>query len=301
MDPAENIRSVERAMLVLRALNRRPIGTVRELCRETGLPATTLVRILGTLENLGYASKVGRRVGYTLTGKVAELSAGWHGYPAIHGRAGPVLAGLTGRLLWPAALATPDGDAMVVQLSTIPLSPLAHTHSTLGRRLALAASAHGRACLAFCPDEERQRLLRLLAAKGSGAPCAAALADRLGPMLGRARKRGYALRDSRTEPQYDFLADPPADRPFDPPADRRADLPADPGTTTVAVPVMDGGRVVSTIGITCFSGARTNPDLLARELKAAAAQIAQPESAPPESAPWDAGRGTLGGGRWAGG
>ena len=229
------------------------------------------MRILGTLENLGYARKVGRRVGYTLTGKVAELSAGYHGFPAIHGHASDVLAGLTGltgRLLWPAALATLDDGAMVVRLSTIPLSPLADAESTLGKRLALPSSAHGRAWLAFCPGEERRRLLALLAANGGSPPGAAGLADWLGPMLRRDRDRGYAVRDSRTEPM------------------------SDPGTTTVAVPVVAGGRIVSTVGMTCFSGERTNRNLLARELKAAAARIAAPEYDPLDGEPPEGGQGS---------
>ena len=276
MNPDENIRSVERTMQVLQALNRRPVCTVRELRRETGLPGPTLVRILGTLENLGYARKLGRRVGYTLAGKVVELSAGFHGYPAIHGRAGAVLAGLTGRLLWPAALATLDGDAMVVRLSTIPQSPLAHAHSTLGKRLALPTRAHGRACLAFCPEEERQRLLRLLAENGSSPPGVAGLAARLAPMLRLARHRGYAVRDPRTESRTEPRTEPRTETRTEP----RTEPPSKPRTTTVAVPVMAGGRVVSTIGMTCFSSALTDLDLLARELKAAAAQIAAPEREP---------------------
>lgn len=273
MNPRDNIRSVARTMQVLRALNRRPVGTVRELQRETGLPGPTLVRILGTLENLGYVRNAGRRVGYVLTGRVAELSAGWHGFPAIHGRAPRVLEGLTRRLLWPAALATLDGDAMTVRLSTIPLSPLAHTHSTLGRRLALAVTAHGRACLAFSPEEERRRLLALLAETARSAPHravglraaggTAGLAARLGPTLLLTRNRGYAVRDPRS----------------DLPDGLETELPGrarNSGTMTVAVPVMSGVRVVATIGITCFAGARTDRGQLAGELKAAAARIAAP-------------------------
>ena len=128
MAPFENIRSIERTMQVLRALNKHSISSVQLLQRETDLPAPTLVRILKTIENLGYAKNVGRRVGYTLTEKVVELSGGFHGFPVIYRRAAEILSDLTGRLLWPAALATLDGDAMVVRLSTIPQSPLSHTH-----------------------------------------------------------------------------------------------------------------------------------------------------------------------------
>ena len=105
-------------------------------------------------------------------------------------------------------------------------------------------------------------------ANGAGAQGAAELAARLAPVLCLTRGRGYAVRDPRTEPR-------PGPRPV-------------PGTVTVAVPVTEGGRVVATIGLTCFSGARIELGLLAGELKAAAGQIAG-RSAEPERDPADGG------------
>lgn len=246
MAPFENIRSIERTMQVLRVLNKHSISSVQLLQRETDLPAPTLVRILKTLENLGYAKNVGRRVGYTLTEKVVELSGGFHGFPVIYRRAAEILSDLTGRLLWPAALATLDGDAMVVRLSTIPQSPLSHTHSTLQKRLELLTRAHGRAYLTYCPEEERRRLLALLVENGYSRMSVPGLEKRVGPILEQVRYRGYAVRDHEIDPQ----------------------------TTTVAVPVMAGRKVMSTIGLTFFRGARTDREELVRELKAAAGKIA---------------------------
>ncbi|MEX3010676.1 DNA-binding transcriptional regulator [Hoeflea sp. TYP-13] len=247
MTSFSNIKSVERTLKVLHQLNRRPITTIQMLHLDTGLPSPTLVRILETLENLGYVKNVGRRVGYTLTEKIVELSTGFHGFPVIYERAGKILSDLTDRLLWPAALATLDEDAMVVRLSTIPQSPLSHAHSTLQKRLDMLTRAHGRAYLAFCPQEERGRLLALLVKNGHSHMSVKDLEARMRPILNRVRRLGYAVRDHEIDPQ----------------------------TTTIAVPVPLENKVISTIGLTFFRSARTNRNELINELKSAASAIAQ--------------------------
>src|SRR5690606_14091239 len=44
----EHIRSVERAIDVLQALNRRPLSTLHDLHSDTGLPKPSIVRLLRT-------------------------------------------------------------------------------------------------------------------------------------------------------------------------------------------------------------------------------------------------------------
>ena len=68
---------------------------------------------------------------------------------------------LTKEYLWPFAVATLDHNAMVVQYSSIPLSPLAHARSTLHKRASLISRAHGLAYMAFCSSRERTLLLKL--------------------------------------------------------------------------------------------------------------------------------------------
>lgn len=221
------IRAVERSLDLLASLNRRPISRVQDLVADTGLPAPTIIRLLETLMATGHVQHHGRRVGYTVTARVAELSAGHHGLPLFLEPARPILTELTQDLLWPAALATLDGTAMVVRLSTIPDSPLAHTHSTLQKRLDLLSRAHGRAYLAFCPQAERKHLLtRLRKAELTHLP-PGALEARMAPILARIRHLGHA--------------------------ERAHDI--DPETTTLAVPVRHGGKVAATLGLTFFRGA----------------------------------------------
>ena len=242
MNSYRKVRSAERALLVLRSLNQRPITRIEDLMRNTGLSAPTLVRLLETLSELGYVHKQSRKTGYVLTEKVLELASGYHGLPLFIDQARPILDALTERLLWPAALATREGDAMVVRLSTIPQSPLAHTHSTLQKRLDLLTRAHGRAYLAFCPAGERKGLLQQL---GSTLLKIERSEEQLTPILDRVRRLGYA--------------------------ERSHDL--DPETTTLAKPVMASNRVVATIGVTFFKGARANRREIVSALGEAAKQV----------------------------
>ena len=70
------IEPIRRAFAVLEALNRRRSTTLSLLAAETGLPRPTLVRLLQTLIELGYASRMSREAGYRLTDRVLTLAGG---------------------------------------------------------------------------------------------------------------------------------------------------------------------------------------------------------------------------------
>ena len=240
-----NIRAVERSLAVLHAMNARPLSRISDLQHDTGLPAATVVRIIETLVSLGYVQGHGRRGGYTLTEKVQELSAGYHGLPLFLDQAKEVLLELTGTIRWPAALATLSDTAMVVRLSTLPDSPLAHAHSTLHKRLDLLTRAHGRAYLAHCPDEERQRLYSRLREDEMTQLAPDELDARMRPILAQVRHLGYAERDHEIDPQ----------------------------TTTVAMPVAFTGQRAATIGVTFFRGARADRGEILEHMRAAVLRL----------------------------
>lgn len=226
-------------------MNEGNLSRISELEDKTGLPSATVVRIVETLVSLGYVQNHGRRVGYTLTEKVLEFSAGFHGLPLFVENAKAVLLELTEAIRWPAALATLDNTAMVVRLSTIPESPLAHTHSTLQKRLDLLVRAHGRAYLAHCPEEERQSLYHKLIALEVTQLTQAELDARMEPVLAHVRHLGYAERDHDIDPQ----------------------------TTTVAMPVFFAGKLSATIGVTFFRGAGADRAAILDHMRQALTQL----------------------------
>lgn len=240
-----SVRSVERTLAILALMNRRPISRVQELAEGADLSPATVVRFLETLIELGYVRKQARLTGYTLTEKVHELSAGYHGLPTFVDQSKPILMELTRHFLWPAALSTLDGTSMVVRLSTIPNSPLAHTHSTLQKRLDLLTRAHGRAYLAFCSAQERRRIYADLHQSQITLLGAEEIEAQMASILHRIRELGYAERDHEIDPQ----------------------------TTTIAMPITHRKSVMAVIGMTYFRGANPKVPLLLEALRLTATKI----------------------------
>ena len=158
----DSIRAIARAMLLLRTLNMRLESSLHSLHLQTGLPKPTIFRILRTLMLEGYVHSVGDGGHYRLTSKVEELAAGYTEKSAVVDVGSPVVLSLTREIQWPLAIGTLDGDAIVVRYSTMPYSPVAVHATTLGQRLGLLDTAMGRGYLAFCPSNERTKLLHLL-------------------------------------------------------------------------------------------------------------------------------------------
>jgi IclR family mhp operon transcriptional activator len=250
-------------MQVLECLNRHPVSSIAQLHRQTGIPKPSLVRLLQTLEGLGYVRHAPQPGGYLLTSKVRILASGYHSEPRLVEIIAPLLDALTEKIKWPAALSMPDDGAAVVRYTTTPNSPLALLHSTIGMRLSLLTRALGLAYLAFCEPEEREALISL--ADVAENPENAAARDRrsLDSTLELIRRQGYALRDPKVRPV----------------------------SNTLAVPVFDAHRVVGAVGITWFASTM-GPDEavkrylgMLREMAAQAKQALLETDAQPEVRP----------------
>ncbi len=219
------VEAVVRALQVLEALNRQPVATLTFLHAETGIPKPSIIRLLQTLAHCGYVRHAGQRGEYLLTSKVSVLNSGYHSEPRIVDVVGPLLDAVTAELKWPAALALPDLDAVVIRYSTVPQSPLSLHHSSLNMRLSLVSRALGRAYLAFCDEAEREALIALVTASAPPEDAVVRRRSTLEAELELVRRNGYALRDPRVRPV----------------------------SNTLALPVFDQSRVVGSIGLTWFS------------------------------------------------
>lgn len=215
------VESVLRALSLLRELNRARFSSVKDLHAATGLPKATIVRLLKTLCDAQYVTNDRRQGGYQITSNVKALSCGYHGDPLVVEAARPWAIEFTRRHRWPIAMATFEEDAVVVRLSTIPDSPVSPFHGTINLRLDLLTRALGRAYLAFCPDQERDRLVDASGLREEARRESLA-------MLARVRSAGFALRDPAVEPR---------------------------SSNTIAVPVMRGDAVLATIGMTYYKSA----------------------------------------------
>jgi IclR family mhp operon transcriptional activator len=243
------VQSVQRALALLGELNRQRVTSVGELHQRTGLPKPTIVRLLETLMAEGFVVNDSRVGGYQVTSKVAALSSGFHGAPLVIEAARPWAIDLTRRLKWPLAVAVLQEHAMIVRFSTIPDSPVSPFHATINMRLSLVSRALGRAYLAYCPQEERRLLVRMLSASAHAEDRPDNLARAVQQLVRATRSRGFAERDPNVEPR---------------------------NSGTIAVPVMAGNLVLATLGLTYFRSAVRRSavnDVLAPALQEARSHI----------------------------
>ncbi len=251
MPSAGQVQSVTRALDLLQALNRQNIASIKQLHDRTGLPKPTIVRLLKTLTAKGYVVNDPRQGGYSVTSLVRALSCGFHGDPLVVEAARAWAIDLTRQFKWPVAIAVLDEDAMAVRFSTIPDSPISPFHGTLGMRLSLVSRSLGRAYLAFCPAAERNILLQMLAASKDPEDSASRRPAALLRSLQSIRSQGFAERDPGVEPK---------------------------SSCTLGVPVMDGDRVLATLGLTYFTSAMKRSqavELYVPHLRAAAENISR--------------------------
>jgi IclR family mhp operon transcriptional activator len=193
------VEAVHRAFEVLRSVNRLRIASVNCIHEETGMPKSTIVRMLETLMAEGYVARDNMCGGYRVTGKVSELTSGYEGISRIIEVARPFAIELTLKIKWPIALGTIHGDAVVIDFWTGTISPWTHTSTVLGIRPDLRKSAMGRACLAFSSFEELETHMARFRADPTE-EFNALEEQRLRSLLERVRADGYAVRDPRTKP-----------------------------------------------------------------------------------------------------
>jgi IclR family mhp operon transcriptional activator len=222
------ITSVVRALDILLALNRRPICSIDHLHRETRIPKSTIVRLLETLSHRGLVRRGPQQGRYQITAPVGSLSSGYHSEPKIIEAAAPVAVQLTRGIKWPVAIATFDLDAMVIQYSTVPYSPVAPYHSVLYRRFSMVRNALGRAYLAYCSQAELDIIVEMILRNGDADDARIARnRDAVQRIVSDTRSRGYAVRDPGTQIE----------------------------SNSIAVPLFDGEAVVASMSVTWFRSA----------------------------------------------
>lgn len=233
------VNAVCRALHVLKVANETCIVTVNSIHAETGIPRPTIVRILETLMHEGYVVRDNMCGGYRVTAKVGELSSGYGGISRVIEIARPLSIGLTRQIKWPIGLGVIDGDAIEIVFWTGTISPVVHTNTVLGKRPDLFKSAMGRAYMAFCDDEERERQIARMRTQ---VPAEFGAKDEaiFRQCLKRAKSAGYAIRDPRTEPVR---------------------------MTTFGVPLLEKNKVAAVMSVSFFTSSLAHKDVKKAVLK----------------------------------
>jgi len=226
MSTGSPVESVRRAFALLEELNRQRITSVQHLHATTGLPKSTIVRLLETLCVLGYVANDPRQGGYQVTSGVRSLSSGFHGDPMVVEAARPWAIEFTRQFKLPIGIGVFNRDAIIVRFSTNSDSPMSPFHATINMRLPILTRAMGRAYLAFCPAEERAYILDVLAASDHPEDQAARCPEDVRDIIARVRRNGFAERSPAVEPR---------------------------SSNTFSVPIQFKGDVLATIGVTYFN------------------------------------------------
>ena len=91
------MRSLERGLAVLAAINRRKLPSVVELARDTRLPRPTVYRLLETLSRAGFVTRTSPHDRYCLAARVRTLSDGFVEDDWIAEIAAPLMKEFTAR------------------------------------------------------------------------------------------------------------------------------------------------------------------------------------------------------------
>ena len=192
MTSTRPIRALLRGLEVLHVLNQHNGATVSEVATAIDLPRTTTYRILETLCHAGYAYRAASDERYRMTILVRGLPDGFDDEAWVTQIARPYMYELCNELVWPVAIATLSGSTMLIRQTTDHRSPLAVEKRGPGFRVAILGSASGIAYLTWCPPEQRDALLDLLAKSKRPEDQPAANRKKVLDLLPETRKRGYA-------------------------------------------------------------------------------------------------------------
>lgn len=168
---------------------------------------------------------------YRPTALVQSLSQGYQDYSRLAVISRPYIVDFTAQTNWPAYIATPVGQRMIVRDGTYTLTPMTLNYYYPGFAFPLLESASGRVCLAFFKEEERRRCLDGIVASGETVDMFILNSFRSGGMAADIRARGYAnIGRSRAT---DFT-------------DK---------TMSVAAPIFSNGSVVAAVSVVIFAKA----------------------------------------------
>ena len=265
MPRVETMKGLERGIQVIRVLQSEPISSLHDIHIATAISKPSLLRILNTLVRTGLVTRRLADGRYRLsadTGVVRKRDR----HDRVAEAAALVLVRLCEKVKWPSDLFVPAGDHMEKRETSRPHSPfvLPGLPEQVGFHATWLMSGVGRAYLAWCPEKEREEILKKLRRHDRPRDWLARDPKRLDKVLAETRKRGYATRDP---------SDPGGRGPFG------------DGLAAIAVALSDGTRVYASMNILWIKTAFTVEQFAANhlaDLQDAAREIVNSLQRPPK-------------------
>jgi IclR family transcriptional regulator, mhp operon transcriptional activator len=229
----KTIAVLSRGFAVMQMLQEMRAASLHDLHVATGIPKSSLLRILATAHESGLVWQ--RMVdgafvpSCTLQPRLDVDDTEW-----LVEIASPVMARLTKRVLWPSILSVPRLD----YLETLETNSSQAYFDELpprprGFRINMLRSASGRAFLAYCEPQERATVLQRLRARNGRGDELAHDPNAIRQLVESTRHQGYATRVA------DFGGD------YEKPRTE-----TDDGRNSIALPINVDGRVLGCMNIT---------------------------------------------------
>jgi len=213
------VEALARGLEVIRSFDRIHVKqTISQISERTLLARPTVLRLLLTLEELGYVRSQDNL--YSLTPKVVDLGMAYISALGLYGAAKPHMENLSMAVDQTVSLAELDGSD-IVYTARVEVPKIVSVGVTVGARLPSASTALGRILLADVPDVELRDVLRT-PTMSMFIPRTHFTAEEIRPRLQLVREQGWA--ESDEDLQY--------------------------GVQAIAAPIRgDDGRVVAAIGV----------------------------------------------------
>lgn len=194
------VRSVLRAICVLEEVNRRGQARLPDLVNSIDLPRATILRMLDTLEVANLVRRNRETGYYQATPRVQLLSSGFNFNVWLETATTPILMRLLRRIGWPTDILMLHGREMIVSHSNRAHTTININPRFIGMRSPIIGSASGHAYLAWCPEQEREHLIRVM--------CNLQDQKRVRSEIEQTRAAGYGLRDATLPPNVGAIAVP---------------------------------------------------------------------------------------------
>ena len=199
------VEALARGLEVIRSFDRLHIQqTISQISERTLLARPTVLRLLITLDELGYVRCQDNR--YSLTPKVVDLGMAYVYSLGLYGAAKPHMENLSKKVDQTVSLAELDGSD-IVYTGRVEVPKIVSVGVTVGSRLPSSSTALGRVLLAEIPDTELHDVLNT-PSLSMYVPRKRLTADQIRPRLQTVREQGWAESDEDLQYGVQAIAAP---------------------------------------------------------------------------------------------
>jgi len=199
------VEALARGLEVIRSFDRiHAKQTISQISERTLLARPTVLRLLLTLEELGYVRNQDNL--YSLTPKVVDLGMSYVSALGLYGAAKPHMENLSKEVDQSISLAELDGSD-IVYTGRVEVPKIISVGVTVGARLPSASTALGRILLAAVPDSELHVVLNT-PSLSMYMPRTRFTAEQIRPRLQTVREQGWAESDEDLQYGVQAIAAP---------------------------------------------------------------------------------------------